>query len=285
MTRAARAANVLATRLASAAVAAALAGISASCGAPLMTLPAGPGVASTDAAAALSQATAACRGVDSLTAEIAVSGSVGGRRLRGRLLAGLAAPASARLEAAAPFGQPIFIFVARNNEATLLLPRDRRVLEHGRPDAVLEAVTGVPLTPTALLTTITGCSNDRSSAVDEARDLGNGWLMIPGATRVYLRRDKPANPWRIVAALSRDAAGTEWRAEYSGFADGLPHAIRLASVEQGRFNLRLSVSQLELNVPLGAEAFEVRVDASADPISLDELRDAGPLADVQPHAR
>ena len=65
--------------------------------------------------------------------------------MRGRLLAGLAAPASARLEAVAPFGPPVFIFVARDDEATLLLPRDRRVLEHGRPTAVLDAVAGVPM--------------------------------------------------------------------------------------------------------------------------------------------
>ena len=45
----------------------------------------------------------------------------------------------------APFGQPLFIFVATGDDATLLLPRDERVLEHGRPDAVLEAVAGVPL--------------------------------------------------------------------------------------------------------------------------------------------
>ena len=41
----------------------------------------------------------------------------------------------------------MFIFAAEQNDATLLLPRDERVLEHGRPDAVLETVTGVPLGP------------------------------------------------------------------------------------------------------------------------------------------
>ena len=111
-----------------------------------MKLPSGPGAPAPDAADALAQATSACRGIRTLTAEIAVSGS--GRRPADSAAgcsAGLAAPASARLEAVAPFGPPLFIFVATDDDATLLLPRDDRVLEHGRPDEVLEAVAGVPL--------------------------------------------------------------------------------------------------------------------------------------------
>jgi hypothetical protein len=249
----------------------------ASCGAALTRLPAGPGVAAPDAPAALAEATRVCRTVQSITAEIGVSGSVGGRRLRGRLLAGLAAPASARLEAPAPFGQPAFIFVARGDDATVLLPRDRRVLEHGRPDAVLEAVTGVSMTPAELRTTLTGCAD--GSVSDEARALGGGWLMIPGAKRLYLRRATPTEPWRIVVAISHDSGGAEWRAEYSNYADGLPRAIRLASTEPGGFNLRLTLSQLETNVALGDEAFRVQVPASTDPITLADLRQSGPLAE------
>src|SRR5206468_367196 len=83
------------------------------------------------------QAPSACRAVTRLTAEIAASGSVGGRRLRARLLGGFTAP-SVRLEAIAPAGPPFFIFVATGRDATLLLPRDERVLEHGEPAAVLE---------------------------------------------------------------------------------------------------------------------------------------------------
>ena len=89
------------------------------------------------------QATTRCIEVNTLTAEIAASGSVGGRRVRARLSAGITRPAAqgaamppgARLEAVAPFGPPLFIFVATGNDATLLLPRDNQVLEHG-PAAV-----------------------------------------------------------------------------------------------------------------------------------------------------
>jgi len=112
-----------------------------------MKLPS-PGAPAPDAHEAAAEAMTACRGVQTMSAEIGASGSVGGNGLRGRLLVGVAAPASARIEAVAPFGQPIFIFVARgpgNDAATLLLPRDNRVLEHAAPGAVLRAITGMSL--------------------------------------------------------------------------------------------------------------------------------------------
>jgi hypothetical protein len=252
--------------------------LAASCGAPLMKIPAGPGTPSSDAPTALGEAIKACRSINTFTAQIAVSGSVGGRRMRGRLDAGLAAPASARLEAPAPFGPPMFTFVARANDGTVLL-RDGRVLEHGKPDAVLEAMTGVSMTPAELRITLTGCADEREAAGGDARSLGDGWLMIPGSRRLYLRRGKPTDPWRLVAVISHDSAGAEWRAEYSDFAGGLPRSIRLASAEANRFNLKLALSQVETNVALGDEAFRVQIPAAAAPITLAELRDAGPLAD------
>ena len=42
------------------------------------------------------------------------------------------------------------------------------------------------------------------------------------------------------------------------------------------FDLRLTLSQVEINVPLGADAFTVQIPRSARPISLDELRHARP---------
>src|SRR4051812_211065 len=112
-----------------------------------MKLPEGPVSAASDGREVVAAATAACDRVTSLTAEIGVSGSVGGQRLRGHMIVGVAGPpvrgpaapgvTSIRLEAASPFGAPLFIFVARGAEATLLLPRDDRVLEHGKPDEVL----------------------------------------------------------------------------------------------------------------------------------------------------
>ena len=240
------------------------------CAAPLMKLPSGPGAPAPDARAAIDEATAACQRVDTLTAEIAASGSIAGERVRGRMVAGVARPASARLEAAAPFGAPLFIFVARDDDATLLLPRDDRVLRHGRPDRVLEAIAGVPLDPAALRVSLTGCAEAPNA--DEARAIGDDWRIVrDGTGEIYLHRDSHTAPWRVVAA-TRD----EWRAEYRDFHNDLPRSIRLRSRDGRRFDVRLALSQVDVNVTLGADAFTIRVPESAVPISLDELRDARP---------
>jgi len=256
--------------------------VSASCAAPLMKLPFGPGALAPDAADLLAQATTTCRGIRTFTAEIAVSGSVGANKTRGRLSAGLAAPASARLEAVAPFGEPLFIFAATGNDATLLLPRDQRVLDHGPPDAVLEAIAGVPLGAAELRATLTGCT---AGAADPAgaRQLGDMWRTVPVGPDhvVYLHRDSPSAPWRLVVSV-RHAAGSQrgWRAQYRDFQNDLPRAVRLTSDSAGPsgFDLQLVLSQVETNVPLGPEVFRVQIPASADPITLEELKRVGPLA-------
>jgi hypothetical protein len=250
--------------------------MASSCGAPLMKLPEGPGAPAPDITPALTEATRTCRAVSSITAEVAVSGSVGGRPLRARLLIGLAAPASARLEAFA-YSQQIFIFVARGPDATLLLTRDGRVLEHGRPDAILEAVTGVPLDAAGLRIALLGCAAGPESA--RGRLLGANWRVVPeGQGELYLRRDPPSTPWRLVAAVHRDPGRPGWRAEYRRFEGDLPRAIRFVSSDPGRFDLRLTLTQVDLNPKLDAPAFEVRLPPSADPITIEELRQSGPLA-------
>jgi len=259
------------------------------CGAPLMKLPSAPGTPAADAADALTEATAACRAVTSMTADIAASGTVGGQRLRGHILAGLAAPASARLEAVAPAGPPIFIFTSKDRDATLLLPRDDRVVEHGAPAEILEAVTGVPVDAAALRETLAGCPPLASAAGGHA--LGADWRLLQiGRADVYLRRDPKLARWQV-AAIVHHAAGSggdpgrvalqgprggDWRAEYRDFQSGLPRTIHLASADRARFDLSLTLSQVALGETLGADVFRVDVPRSAERISVDDLRHARP---------
>jgi len=241
-----------------------------------MKLPAPGGAPAADARDALMQATDACRSVNTLSAEIGVSGSVGGQRLRGRLLVGVAAPASARIEAIAPFGQPVFIFVARGGDATLLLPRDDRVLEHGKPEAVLAAVTGLPLDAADLRRALTGCVALPQAA--EGRTAGDDWRAVTvDRSTVYLHRDAASQPWRLVAIEHKPADAGEWRAEYRDHQNGQPRSVRLVSRDGRRFDLRLALSQVDVNTSLGAEVFRVEIPPRAVPISLRELEDAGPL--------
>ena len=254
--------------------------LSTACGAPFMKLPSAPGAPAQDAADALSQATSACRMVSSITAEVGVAGSIKGQRLRARLIAGLAAPASARLEAFA-FSQQVFILAARGNDATLLLPRDGRALEHGQPGEVLEAVTGLPLDASGLRLTLTGCATSGASAAS-GRQIGDDWRVVSDqAADLYLHRDARTAPWRLVAAVHREAGRPEWRAEYRDFENGLPQTIRLASTDARRFDLRLALSQVEINVPLEPAAFEVKIPPGTRAITIAELRDSGPLSDAR----
>jgi outer membrane lipoprotein-sorting protein len=247
------------------------------CGAPLLKLPAGPGAPAADAAAALTQATAVCRGIRTLSAEVAASGKVSGQRFRARLSVGVAEPASARIEAVAPFGAPYFILAAKDDDATLLLPRDERVLEHGRAAEVLDAVAGVPLGAGDLHALLTGCAPALSQP-EQGRELGADWRMIADTTgdALYLRRTGAGQPWAL-AAVIRPA----WRAEYREPLNGLPRAVRITSTSAAgdpgaSFDLTLALSQVETNVPLGAEVFRVDIPRAATPITLEELRRARP---------
>ena len=255
-----------------------------SCGTPLIKLPSGVGAPAADAGGAVAQATSACRAVRTLTAEIAVSGSSGGHRVRGRLLAGVSAPASVRLEAVAPFGPPLFIFVATGDDATLLLPRDDRALEHGRPDAVLAAITGVRLGAADLHALLTGCPLAPAEPA-QGRQMGDRWRVVPAGreTELYFHRERDAAPWRLVAFVRRNGTGQRaWRAEFGDFQGDLPRSIHVTSTESvtsdAGFDLHLALSQVDINVPLEADVFRVQIPKTAVPTSLEELRRSGPLA-------
>jgi len=241
-----------------------------------MKLPAGPGAPAPDAADALKQATASCVGIRTLTAEVAASGKVSGQRVRVRLSVGVDAPASARLEAVAPFGPPIFILVATNDDATLLLPREDRVLQHGRPADVLDAVAGVPLSAADLHAVLTGCAPAMTQS--EGRALGDDWRLMNGAAgdALYLHRSGAAQPWQLVSVVRR-----AWRVDYREALNGLPRTMRITSVARdggagSSFDLTLALTQVETNVPLGADVFRVDIPRAARPITLDELRHARP---------
>lgn len=220
------------------------------------------------------QVSAACAGVRTLTAEIGMSGRAGRQRLRGRVVAGFARPASMRLEGVAPFGPPAFILVSRAESATLLLPRDEpRVLRGAPPEDILGALTGVALGPADLQAILTGCVVPAPQPVS-ARQHVNGWASIDlsGGTTLYLQ---PAaqNMWTLRAATR---AG--WRIEYPSWSGGFPQTVRLQSTQPDvNVDLTATLSQIETNKDLDDAAFTVDIPSDADPITLDDLRASGPL--------
>ncbi|HVB36963.1 MAG TPA: hypothetical protein VND92_00430 [Vicinamibacterales bacterium] len=241
-----------------------------------MRLPAGPGVAAADYESAYAAATASCRDVRVLTAEVSVSGTVGRQRIRGRLLAGLERPDGLRLEGVAPFGQPAFVLVAHGGRATLLLPRDGRVLRDAEPAAVLDALAGISLSPAGLLAALSGCGTASPTPV-AGRAYGRDWLRIElqDGSLVYLRRGQGI--WRLVSALPPAGGGRQLRVDYATFGGATPAEVRLSVADAG-VDLRLRLSQVDVNVPLNARAFQIDVPAGTTPLTLQELRQASPLA-------
>jgi hypothetical protein len=208
---------------------------------------------------------------------LSLSGRAGSAKLRGRVDAGLAAPGEIRLEGRAPFGRPVFVLVARDSSSAMLwLPRDNRVLRDAPPAAIVEALAGVALGPDELRTALAGCGFGGAPPSD-ARAYGD-WVAVDtsdGSTH-YLRRAE--NRWRLLASTHGGLT-----IEYRDFAGARPTTVRMwratAASSERSTDLTVKLSETELNVQLGPEVFQLDVPSEADPLTLEELRRAGPLGD------
>jgi hypothetical protein len=241
------------------------------CGPRRVALPTDAGTAFPDFATVHTQVSSACTGVRTLTAELSLRGRVGGQRISGRVIAGFERPASMRLEGLAPIGQPVFILAAQGGQAVLLLPRDERVLRGQPPQAILDGLVGVNLAPADLQAILTGCVVPNPVATG-GRMHANGWASIDlqGGATLYLRQ---TSQWELLAAR-RDG----WQLEYEMGQSRFPQSVRLTSQAQTvAVDLTTSLSQLEANVDLDAAAFRVDVPPVATSLTLEELRESGPL--------
>ena len=248
--------------------------LAASCAARLPARPAGPDTPDPTAITAFQEATRQCAGLRTMTAELRLSGRAGGERLRGTLHAGLAAPASLRVEAVAPFGQPFFILAGRDNRATLLLPRDERVLTDAAVPDVLERLTGLALAASDLRLILSGCVADATTATD-GRAFGGGWRAVT------LDRDIVAYVRSVDGAATVVAADHgDWRVDYAQHLSGSPRQVRLRSTA-GDVDMTVALQQVEINTAIDSRAFDVAVPASATPITLDHLRSVVPLRATQ----
>jgi outer membrane lipoprotein-sorting protein len=246
--------------------------LSASCAPKPPALPTGAGEPFADFRSAYDEATAACRDVRTMTASMAMSGKAGETKLRGRIDAGFEAPQRARLEGRAPFGKPVFILVADAGRGTLVLPREDRVLRDAPPDDIVEALAGVRLDPDALRTAVAGCGLS-VAAPSNGRSFSNGWVSIAvDEGTVYLHRN--GGRWEVAAA-SRGPLTVSY-ADYSG---GRPLSVRLRAESQGHAtsDLTLRLSDVDINTTMNAKTFEVELPEHPVPLTLDELRRAGPL--------
>jgi hypothetical protein len=249
----------------------------AACGrAPRVVLPSGTGTPFPDFASAYADATRDCGASKSLSASINLSGHAAGTKISARIDAGFAAPAAIRLEGYPRInfgGKPFFILVSDAADTTLLMPRDGRVLRGAAPGAIVEALAGVALGPADLRSIVAGCGLE-SAAPSSARVFPNGWASLDaGETSTFLHQ--ATGRWRVAGATRGALSVT-----YGDFADPHPATVFVrtgSGTGSGAADLTLRLSDVETNPALDPRVFEVDVPGDAAPITLDELRRAGPL--------
>lgn len=233
-------------------------------------LPGGPAAPFPGAAAAYMTAVQECRAARAVRATLSLSGRAGSQGLRGNLDGGFEAPARVRLEMRAPIGRPVFILVAADAGATLYLPRDHRVLRDAPAADIVEALVGVPIDGAELRALVSGCGFGVAEP-SEGRAYGGGWAAVDtGEATTYLREID--GRWRVVAATRPPLS-----VHYSTFTLGRPSALRLQSSGPSPADLLVRLSDVQINVPLDPEVFAVEVPRTAEPLTIEELRRAGPL--------
>lgn len=254
-----------------------LAGLTGAGCASRLSLPTGPGTPRSDAQQLFIDATAGCRGVRTLTAELALSGRADGRRIRsGRVLIGLTNPGAVYIEAPSPFGPPVFVLGAQGDRGTLLMPRDRRAVADAPVRDMLNAMAGLDLDAASLRALLTGCV-----APDPQPRQGReypGWVAVDLAAGAVAWLRLQDDGWRVVAG---EHAGL--LVEYSGYSRS-PVAtprelhVRTVSSTAASVDLRLSLSQVDMNVPLDPATFAVQIPPETELLTVDELRSLGLLA-------
>jgi hypothetical protein len=241
-----------------------------------IALPAGAGTPFPEFLDAYRQATSHCAGVKTISASLSLSGHAGKTKIAARIDAGFAEPADLRLEGFPRIsfgGKPFFVLVSHAGDATLVLPRDGRVLRGAPPSAILEALAGVALDPAELRAIVAGCGLSFAQP-SAGQSFPNGWAALDTAdATLFLRRLD--GPWRVAAARKGPIT-----IEYADFTGGRPATVRVRTTPQAgaaAADLTIRLSQIEINTPLERAVFDVDVPPDAVPITLEELRRAGPL--------
>lgn len=251
----------------------------ASCGAPrAVTLPSGAGTPFPEFAPAYAESTTDCRAVKTMSASLSLSGRAGATKLSARIDAGFAEPGRLRLEGFPRVsfgGKPFFVLAAHGADATLVLTRDARVLRGAEPAAIIEALTGIALDPDQLRAVVSGCALGVVQPT-EGRSFSNGWASVDaGDTTVFLRQIE--GRWRLAAARRGSLT-----LDYTDFSSGRPSTLHLHTIPGPGIapaDLTLRISQVDINTPLDNAVFHVDVPRDAAPLTLEELRRAGPLGD------
>jgi hypothetical protein len=232
--------------------------------------PAGPGEPFPDASAAWAEATRACRGASTYAASVRVHGRVARESLSATIITTVTRADQVALSVPVMFGAPAFVLGGRADNATLWLPRDKRVLT-ARADEIVEALTGLKLGPRGLLAMLSGCVGEADAVTASARYGAMGAITTAGGRMFLEQRD---GRWRVMRGWTGNLL-----VEYLQIDGDWPRALRITT-DTGHtpaVALTMTMDQIDVNVPPDAKAFIVDASADSTPMTLDDLRAAGPL--------
>lgn len=226
-------------------------------------------VSLTEAEAAWGEATRDCRAVEAYGGEVRASVAIDSRRFP-TLRLGLAVERDGRIAIDARVsGSSFFTLRGRGEAATLVLSQERQVVT-GRVDEILDALAGLPIGPERLLAVLTGCLSLAPATTGERV---GPFVRVTGPDAVvYLTR--ASGPWRVRAGSFGSLS-----VDYATRDGAWPSQIVLRSVA-GRtpdVDVSLSIASFD-RAPRDPSVFAVVTPAGAERISLETLRERGPLS-------
>jgi hypothetical protein len=242
---------------------------------PPVLVPTGAIEPASDAVSAWEQATAPCRGLMTYSAELHLNGRVGAadQRVGGTLRSALSKSNEVYLALDEPIGPPGFVLSGSGDRATLVMPRDTRVLVAPAAD-IIEALTGLRIEPRELMAVLSGCVVSGGAAGSGGRS-GDLRDVTIGSGRLWLQH--LADGWRPTAGTRPGLL-----IQYRTFAAAWPSEIGIASSSDAAVPLqfRVRAGQVIVDSPrITSATFVPRPPADATPLTLDELRRMGPLGE------
>lgn len=241
-----------------------------------VALPTGPGRPLEPAAlqAAAAAMAAPCHELQALTADLRIAGRVDGERIRGTLQVGVDAD-SLRIEGVPPFGAPVFVLAGRSGAATLVFLRDGVYVDKAPVAALTDALVGVSLSPSDLLSLLGGCGVSAGAPLGGV-GFGDDWvrLDLPEGVRAWLVSSAPGT-----APTLRVVETPVWRVDYEAHpaAEALRGTLRRADSTATQLTFTVEAPERLPALPDGA--LEVTIPRDARPIPLEHLRRQRALAE------
>lgn len=245
--------------------------VASGCAARVFTPPTGPSEPFVDAPAVWTQVTAACRDAQRYVAQLRVHGWAATRdqRMASTIAAAVTSHDDLFLEMQVIMGTTVLQMAGQKGQATVLLPRDERVLRAPTRD-IVAALTGLQWGGRELLDVLSGCVATPEGEVTGARIGGLLRVDLSPSSRAWLRQR--GGQWQLEAAQIGD-----WTVQYAFYESRWPTDVRVTSTGATPLDLRFTVSQINVNIDLPPSTFTLNVPERFISMTIDELRSIGPL--------